>query len=77
MRVSYSWYISNEPLAHPLTRLLAPLTHSLSERAAAFICSLARSLAPELMGQWYIFVRFSMCPESQRNDYEIAIVKCD
>ena len=33
--------------------------------------SLAHSLAPELVGQWNIFVQFSMCPESQWNDYEI------
>ena len=62
-------YVSNEPLAHPLIHLLAPLTHSLAphcslrSRAAAFVRS--------LVGQWNIFVQFSMCPESQWNDYEI------
>ena len=29
------------------------------------------ALAPELVGQWNIFVQFLMCPESQWNDYEI------
>ena len=33
--------------------------------------SLAHSLALELVGQWKIFVQFSICPESQCNDYEI------
>ena len=57
----------------PLTCLLAPLTHSLSphyslrSRATAFV----RSLVPELVGLLNIFVQFSMCLESQWNDYEI------
>ena len=48
--------LSTGPFAHSL----APLTRLL-----------AHSLAPELVGQWNIFVQFSMCLESQRNDYEI------
>ena len=34
----------------------------------SFARSLAHSLAPELVGQWNVFVQFSMCPESQWND---------
>ena len=37
----------------------------------SFARLLAQSLAPALVGQWNIFVQFSMCPESQWNDYEI------
>ena len=45
-------YISNEPLAHPLTRSLAPLTHSLASycslHTARFARALLRSLAHSL-----------------------------
>ena len=37
----------------------------------SFARSLAHSLAPELVGQWNIFVQNSVCPESQWNDNEI------
>ena len=36
-----------------------------------FARSLAHSFAPELVGQSNNFDQFSMCPESQWNDYEI------
>ena len=37
----------------------------------SFARLLAQSLAPALVGQWNIFVQFSMGPESQWNDHEI------
>ena len=69
-----SWFqdVSNGPLAHPLARSLAPLTRSLAPHCSlrsraplrSLVRSLAHSLAPELVGQWNIFVQFSRCPES-------------
>ena len=60
------------PLAHPLARSLAPLTRlrapHCSLRSRAPLGSLAHSLAPELVGQWNIFVQFSRCPESLCNE---------
>ena len=43
--------------------LLASLARTL-HCALSFARSLAHPLAPELMGQWNIFVQFSRCPES-------------
>ena len=64
--------VSTGPLACPFARSLAPLTRllaphcSLRSRAPlrSLVRSLAHSLAPELVGQWNIFVQFSRCPES-------------
>ena len=50
------------PLTRPLTRSLAPLTHSLAAHCSlrsraplrSFVCSLAHSLTPELMGKWFL-----------------------
>ena len=62
-------------LAHPLTRLLAPLIHllaphcSLRSHATAFVRSLTHPFAPEHVGHWNIVC--PMCPQSQWNDYEI------
>ena len=37
-------YVSNEPLAHPLTRSLAPLTHSLASYCSLHTARFARAL---------------------------------
>ena len=58
-----------------LTRLLRTARFARAP-LRSFARSLAHSLAPELMGQWNIFVQFSMCPKSQWNDYEIDTEYC-
>ena len=58
---------SNEPLTHPLTHLLRTARFARTP-LRSFVRSLAHSLDPELVGQWNVFVQFSMCPESQWND---------
>ena len=59
------------PLIHSLVHLLCSPIHLLTtarfDRAlisTALIHLLARSFAPELMGQWNIFDQFSKFPES-------------
>ena len=47
---------------HSLVRL--PRLLALLARSAAVTRSLARSLTPELVGQWNMFVQFLRCPES-------------
>ena len=44
--------VSTGPLAPPLARSLAPLTHSLAPH-----CSVAHSLAPELMGKKFLSIK--------------------
>ena len=50
------------PFAPPFARLLAPLIHSLALHCSlcsrtplrSFVCSLAHSITPELMGKWFM-----------------------
>ena len=57
--------VSNGPFACPLTRSLTPLTHSLAPHCSlrsraplrSFVRSLAHSLAPELMGKWFMSLK--------------------
>ena len=69
-------------------RSLAPLTHSLTSLRSraplrSFVRLLALSFAPELVGQWNIFVQFSRSSESlcrgQRtsNSEEISLTPLD
>ena len=64
-RTSWNRDSSIGPLAHPLAHSLAPLTRLLAPHCSlcssaphhSFVRSRAHSLAPELMGQWWIFVQ--------------------
>ena len=68
-------------MSHSLIRSLVCSHRSLTRllHTARFACAplrsfarlLAQSLAPALVGEWNIFVQFSMGPESQWNDHEI------
>ena len=56
--------MTNEPLTQPLTHLLRTARFARAP-LRLFARLLAHTLAPELIGQWDVFVQFSMCPESQ------------
>ena len=57
-KTTWNWDVCNGPLAHPLARLLALLTHSIHVRATlrSLVWSRAHSLAPEPIGRWYIYI---------------------